>query len=324
MGKSIPFTAMRIVFRADASFRIGSGHVMRTSAIAQEVISRSIPAVFIGQISEMPWVSEQIENMGFQEIAWEASRFLPNFDQDVLVLDSYELPKEEEFIRPEKWRAIVNIFDELTPQYASKLRVHPGITKHWGNVPGTKTLSGAKYVPLRKSIRKNTEYRQRINPEIVVVGGGSDSTNFTLEIAKILSSIDAQFHVNLFSDRGNILNLDERFSVFPIGSQLDEIANNSDLVFTTASTTSLEFLARGTAVGVGCSVDNQGLYYRELGSGEFVAPIGEFLDGVWRFNQEIILKLVKSETFRGSLRSKSEGLIDLLGSKRIVDEILKL
>lgn len=315
---------MRIVFRADASLKIGSGHVMRTSAIAQEVISRSIPAVFVGRVSELPWVSEYIKVLGFQEIFWEPSLFVPNSDHDVLVLDSYELPLGEDFIRPENWRAVVNIFDELTPQYSCKLRIHPGITKSWGNLTGTKTLSGARYVPLRKSIKRNSKYTQGNRPEIVLVGGGSDATDFTLEIAKILSGMDANFHVNLFSDRGETLTLDKRFSIFPIGTQLDEIANITDLVFTTASTSCLEFLARGTAVGVGCSVDNQELYYKELGGGGFVEPIGEFLEGAWRIHEESVHRLVNSETLRVSLRRKSEGLIDLNGSKRIVDEILNL
>jgi spore coat polysaccharide biosynthesis predicted glycosyltransferase SpsG len=315
---------MRIVFRADASSKIGSGHVMRTLAIAQEVIARSIPAVFIGRVSEMPWILEHVQKMGFLEIVWEPSRFVPDSSQDILVLDSYELPMGEKFIQPGNWRAVVNIFDELTPNYACKLRVHPGITKSWEDLPGIKTLSGAEYVPLRKSIKRNSDYPQRNHPEIIVAGGGSDSTNFTLEIAKILQSMNTQFHVNLFSDRCNTLTLDDRFSLFPIGGDFDEIANISELAFTTASTTSLEFLARGAAIGIGCSVDNQELYYKELSSGEFVAPIGEFLDGVWRLNKETIYRLVNSEDFRRGLRSRSNGVIDLDGSKRIVDEILKL
>ena len=153
---------MRIVFKADASSKIGSGHVMRTSAIAQEVIARSIPAVFIGQVSEIPWLSEHVQKIGFQEIVWEPSQFVPDSSQDILVLDSYELPMGEKFIQAENWRAVVNIFDELTPSYGCKLRIHPGITKSWGDLPGIKTLSGAEYVPLRKSIKRNSEYLKEI------------------------------------------------------------------------------------------------------------------------------------------------------------------
>jgi spore coat polysaccharide biosynthesis predicted glycosyltransferase SpsG len=119
-------------------------------------------------------------------------------------------------------------------------------------------------------------------------------------------------------------DLDERFSVFEVGLNLDLVANSVDLIFTTASTTSLEFLARGTAVAIGCAVDNQELYYKELSNADYAAPIGEFLNNEWHLDAKLIQELVSSKTLRGNLKANSAGLIDLNGAKRIVDEILKL
>ena len=48
---------MRYVLRADASQSMGSGHVMRSSAIAEELIARGEDVVFVGQISEIPWLA---------------------------------------------------------------------------------------------------------------------------------------------------------------------------------------------------------------------------------------------------------------------------
>ena len=315
---------MRFVFRADASLKIGSGHVMRSSAIAEEVIARGIPTVFTGTIAELPWVSKRIHGLGFDEVVEETIGFISDPDNDILILDSYKIPIDDAFIQPSRWKAIVSIFDELTPPYASNLKIHPGLTKSWPASTETKTLSGSEFVPLRKSIEKSGLAFDLDSPKIIVVGGGSDVTGFVTAIAKSLAGCIVQFQAFLFNTYDESLKMDNRFSVIPIGENLDEIADTSDLVFTTASTTSLEFIARGCAVAIGCAVDNQELYYKELGGRGFAAPIGEFLSGRWHLNEKLIQELVTSESLRAKFKGNSENLIDLDGAKRIVDEILKL
>ena len=160
--------------------------------------------------------------------------------------------------------------------------------------------------------------------ELLVVGGGSDNYGFVPAVVKALTQLTKDFHATIFSNSFVAGDLDKRFSVSELGLNLDIVANTVDLVFTTASTTSLEFLARGSAVAIGCAVDNQELYYKELSSGNYAAPIGEFLNNEWRLDAELIQELVSSETLRATLKANSADLIDLNGAKRIVDEILKL
>ena len=317
---------MRFVFRAEASLAIGSGHVMRSSAIAEEVIARGIPAVFVGTIFELPWVSERIQGLGFIDIFDETNSFESDSITDILILDSYDMPISDSFVQPSKWRTIVSIFDESTPQYQCGLRVHPGLTTVWPQFSDIKTISGPTYTPLRKTIKVLEPSQGKKNLEVVVVGGGADITDFVSAIATVLLEIKTKFHAHLFVRDGKTLelDLDERFSINPIGKSLDEIANKAELVFTTASTTSLEFIARGCAVAVGCAVDNQEIYYKELGGRGFAAPIGEFLNDEWHLNEELIQELVTSKFLREEFRTNSADLIDLNGAKRIVDEILKL
>ena len=110
----------------------------------------------------------------------------------------------------------------------------------------------------------------------------------------------------------------------PIGSELDDHAMNADLVFTTASTTSLEFIAREVAVGIGCAVDNQEEYYESLSTFGVAAPIGRVVAGHWEIDHAKVFELVNSVHIRGTLRRACAGLVDLGGAGRIVDEILKL
>ena len=315
---------MRFVFRADASMTIGSGHVMRSSAIAEEAIARGIPSMFVGKISELTWVSERISGLGFKQVLEKSSECIPDENQDILIIDSYEIPTDDEFIQSRKWSKVVSIFDELTPDYSCDLRIHPGLTKVWAEPFSGITLSGPKFVPLRKSIKNSSQRTPGGTLELLVVGGGSDTYGFVPAVLKVITQLTLDFHATIFSNSFVAGDLDERISVSEVGLNLDLVANRVDLVFTTASTTSLEFLARGSAVAIGCAVDNQELYYKELSSGDYAAPIGEFLNNEWHLDAKLIQELVSSENLRATLKANSADLIDLNGAKRIIDEILKL
>jgi len=315
---------MRFVFRAEASTSIGSGHVMRSSAIAEEAIARGIPSFFVGKISDLTWVSERIRGLGFIQVLENSSEFIPDKNEDILIIDSYEIPTEDVFIQLRNWSKVVSIFDELTPDYSCDLRIHPGLTKTWPEPFSGRTLSGPKFVPLRKSIKKSTERTPEGTLEVLVVGGGSDTYGFVSAVLNELTKSTQDFHATIFTNSFSGMDLDKRFSLSEVGLNLDLIANAVDLVFTTASTTSLEFLARGSAVAIGCAVDNQELYYKELSDGNYASPIGKFSKDSWVLDTELIEGLITSETLRTNLKANSVNLIDLNGAKRIVDEILKL
>ena len=315
---------MRFVFRADASTSIGSGHVMRSSAIAEEAIARGIPSFFVGKISDLTWVSERIRGLGFIQVLENSSEFIPDENEDILIIDSYEIPTDDVFVQLRNWSKVVSIFDELTPDYSCDLRIHPGLTKAWPKRFSGRTLSGPKFVPLRKSIKNSTGHTPKGTLEVLVVGGGSDAYGFVPAVVNLLTQLTQDFHATILTNSFLSMDLGERFTVSEVGLNLDLIANTAGLVFTTASTTSLEFLARGSAVAIGCAVDNQELYYKELSGGDYAAPIGEFLNNEWHLDAELIQELLSSETFRVTLKANSANLIDLNGAKRIVDEILKL
>jgi spore coat polysaccharide biosynthesis predicted glycosyltransferase SpsG len=109
--------------------------------------------------------------------------------------------------------------------------------------------------------------------------------------------------------------------VSPIGEQLDKFASKCDLVFTTASTTAVEFIAREKPIGVVCAVSNQEQFYESLIDLGIAAPIGKFENGVWKISREKIHELIMSKEYRESLRSNCVGFMDFKGASRIVDEI---
>ena len=318
---------MRYVLRADASQSIGSGHVMRSSAIAEELIARGKAVIFVGQISNLPWVEARIASLGFTEIHNRPSEFISNPASDVLLLDSYEIDINDTFIAFEDWLHIVVIVDEQTPSYHCTLRIHPGLESPWIRESQTPTLAGPNYIPFRTSLAKNKTRRKKSIDvlKIAVVAGGSDPYQLVNEIAKVLSGIQYPFEAYLFTNSHKNEISDSRFNYVDIGPQLDDVIQNIDLVLTTSSGSSLEFIASGLPIGVACVVDNQKQCYESLGKLGLAVQIG-FLNSheEWNLNKELIYELIESSEIRECLIAKASGLIDFNGAGRIVDAIMNL
>jgi spore coat polysaccharide biosynthesis predicted glycosyltransferase SpsG len=157
-----------------------------------------------------------------------------------------------------------------------------------------------------------------------VVGGGTDPFNFVGSVASILSRIEADFEACLLTNKTAFDFLDSRFEISPMGSTFDSLLASSDLVFTTAGSASLEFVATEIATGIGCAVDNQENYFQNLVDSGVAIPIGRFVSGAWQLDQVSINKLVTDQELRCSLRAKCKNFIDCEGAIRIVDVILKL
>jgi len=315
---------MRYIFRSDASPVIGAGHVMRSSAIAEEFINAGHEVFFIGKIQGIKWLSERIQTLGFTQIIEDEENFLPNSFKDVLIIDSYFIDIDSNFIAKSRWLKIVSIFDEVSPKYFCDMRIHPGLSSNWDEIPGVKTLSGPKYVPIRKSLKTLANSIESDPLRILIVGGGTDINDFGLNLTRVLLNLKNEFHAVLIVDDENKVLLDSRFNQIKFGSNFDEIIAGFDLVFTTASTTSLELAAKGLAVGVGCSVKNQEIYYSKLHEMNLAVPIGKFNSNFWSFNLPVIIELIESRELRHKVRANALDALDFLGAHRIFDEIINL
>lgn len=312
---------MRIIFRADASRSMGSGHVMRSSVLAEEAISRGHECIFVGKISDLDWVKNRMTNLGFTEMVETESNFQSNGDTDILVLDSYTIPTKSKFIYLTNWKYTLSISDEMTPNYFVNAKLIPSLELPQRENTSNEILFGTKYILLRAGISKSSRTESvNGNLRVLIVGGGSDPFGFVRAITKYIGNKIPNLEMHCFinnelSDSG-IANL----VTHEIGPDLDIWANEVDVVLTTASTTSLEFIAREVPTGVVCAVDNQQEYYEQLGRLGYASQVG-FLDssGEWIFNFEALRLLLTDVSKRDSLRNSIRGLIDLNGASRVID-----
>ena len=313
---------MRIIFRADASPEIGSGHVMRSSVIAEEAISRGHECIFVGSVSGLDWVQNRIDNLGFSQ-KHEARNFEPDSNTDICVIDSYTEAVNSVYGLNDNWRLLVSIKDEYTPHFLADILVVPSLAKEGIHDPSPKVLSGADYILIRKSIHKSPVKYPIDEPfKVIVSGGGSDSIGFASEIAGLIDQINTDGEFHFFSNKNIVSRSGKKFLTHDLGDSIDSVALQVHAVITTASTSSLEFIAREIPTAIVRVIDNQDSYYKNLLASELVCGLGKFDTSLgWEISIENLRNFLLDNSYRESLSRQVSGLVDLNGAKRVLDII---
>ena len=326
---SIPHRPMRFIIRADASNLMGAGHVMRCIAIAEELAEKGHEVILVGQTKNLPWVEAKVNSSGFSRIYSNPANLRPDPDADVLILDSYEIDPIDPFLDSRKWRKVVALVDDTTPKFHADLYIHPGSGTTW--LPPEKErkapfVSGIEYIAIRKSIQNLKRNARPKVPDclrILVTGGGSDPYDFCGEIVKMLQKLSVNFSAKVFSQSKEIQTHDARFVFVEIGSKLEEFLPDTDLIFTTAGTSSWEFLSCGFPIGLACAVDNQVANFKCQTQNGLAMGIGERNNHQsWELDEVNIEKLVSNPQIRNELSVQARGQVDGKGSARIVEVIL--
>jgi spore coat polysaccharide biosynthesis predicted glycosyltransferase SpsG len=276
----------------------------------------------MGTISELSWVEKYVRQLGFKSLNHNVDSFDTNFHNDVLVLDSYTVGLDSPFNNPNIWKMVVCITDQFTPNYSADIYVNQSL-KSKPSLNNRSVLDGPDFALIRKSIKKSTGRNEvEFPPKLLILGGGSDPYGFVRAVLQKLSNSDLLFAAYVFSDD----NL-ESFSNLNIyqhrlGPELDALADSVDLVITTASTSSIEFIAREIPTLVACAVDNQEKLYTELGELGFAIPFGRRNSfGDWQLDLQTIKKAIADPEIRSNQKLRVQGVIDLMGPSRILDKI---
>jgi len=299
---------------------------MRCVAIAEEAISRGVDSIFVGDISGSPWLTEKVEGVGFSRrlSSLEFSRVLDT--GSLLFLDSYTIPTSQLEIQKFNWLKVAYICDSETPQYRSDMVINPSFRKRQDFDSLIETLSGPRFFPFRKSICRSETKVMPVAKNIVIVGGGADNFGFAQAIANELKYILDFSRATFYTSSNNgIEGEDFRFRVKEFGTTLDQDIENCDLALSTASTVSTEILVRGVPLGVVSAVSNQEENYDFLTSMGLAAPVGKLVSGKgWEIDSDILRKLVSDSGYRSSLVQENLSGVDLQGSRRIVDALIRI
>ena len=294
---------MSFIFRADASVVDGVGHVVRCAAVAEALQDLGFESVLVGQINGLPWLDESLRSGPFIRIesVGQAKRL---HHEDVLIIDSYRLDADSEFLNQKNWKFVVAFVDRSTPKYHADLYFNLSARPDWvasEQDQKSEIIGGLGYIPVRKIHQRISEsYNVDGVLSISVTGGGSDPRNFVQEIGKILSSINGNFTANLFTSES--IPMDKRLSRVDIGPELSKVLDESHLVFTAAGSTVWEILSRRVPMGIACAVANQQENYEFLDKSNLARGIGSYEDGLgWNLDKGKIVDLIKKSELRENL-----------------------
>jgi spore coat polysaccharide biosynthesis predicted glycosyltransferase SpsG len=313
---------MRMIFHAEASPQIGAGHVMRVATIAEKAIREGHECHFVGEIKGLVWVKEYIEHLGFQTVRPAFRDISPIIIDSILIFDSYNLSEDSICLQHSIWALTVNVCDRFTPDYSADLYVLQDLSVPV-NGRNRKVLSGPDFTLLRQGITKSRRPKNSNGPlNIVVTGGGSDPFYFVEHVLLQLISIDFNFKVDAFADYPLPALESPKVTLHKNGTLLDRIAPLAGLAITTASTTSVEFIAREIPTLIACVTPNQIPNYLDFSRLGYALPIGERTDeSGWNIDSKTLKNAIILSSVRDSLVSRIQELIDLKATSRVLDEI---
>lgn len=273
---------MKLVFRADASAQIGSGHVMRCLCLANATRDRGGSATFISR-NLPPQLSAIMKECGHDlieidtpagDVAADAAFTLTHLsDTDWLVVDHYGLDLSWEAEVRTKVRVLA--IDDLARAHDCDLLLDQnyapdGITRYAGLVPqGTDILIGPRYALLRPEFRLSRPARKHFGgtvEKIVVFVGGMDADDITscvLDGLCLIPGLKADIDVIIGVSHPNRAGIeafcarDERFRCHVQVTNMADFFASADLVIGSGGSATWERCVVGAPTIALCIADNQ-------------------------------------------------------------------
>lgn len=355
-----PGATPRIVFRADASLEIGTGHVMRCLALADELRRRDAACEFVCR--ELPGHrADEIRHRGFDvhvlppptnPHGWlgvpaaldemETRAALGDRPVDALVVDHYGLDAAwEAALRPAVNRIMViddladrpHECDVLLDQNLGRL---PG--DYEGRVPAWCTLlCGAEFALLRPefaALRPRSLERRDGGGlrSILVTLGGIDKDNATGRVLAVLGGADLPQQLVVTVVMGSrapwLENVQAQVAELPFRAEVvvdvDDMAQRmaaSDFAIGAAGTTSWERCCMGLPSALAVLADNQAFLCRELAAAGAAFDLGA-PEVIEQTLPPILVRITSEPTALGTMSAAAAAVCDGRGTTRVADALL--
>lgn len=320
-----------ILFRADSSSTIGTGHIMRDLVLAEQFkdanitfATQNLPGNINHKIEEK---SYKLEVLGSNDIE-EVIELIKKHAIDMIVIDHYGIDNNYEKALKDKTGVKIFILDDTYEKHHCDIllnhNVYGNAEKYRGLVPENCELRcGADYTLLRDEFIQEKQKPKKVSSKkhqknVLIAMGGADHSNINIEILKVLASFsDVHVHVVTTNANAHLQELKEYVRNRPDITlhininQIAKLMHEADFAIATPSVTlnelfymELPFIAIKTA-------ENQKELYQYLAENDYL--VLEKFD-----TSELNNKL---EELIGSLKIELVNFVDLsLDEKKIILE----
>ncbi len=184
---------MNILFRADSSSNIGTGHIMRDLVLAKQFPHAKI--VFATQNLDGN-INHKITESGYEIINLKSNdkdeliEVLKSWHVDLLVIDHYGIDYKYESYIKENFDVKILVFDDTYEKHNCDILLNHNISadkkKYKSLVPKDCELRcGSKYTLLRDEF-----YEAKREKTVFIAMGGADHSNLNIKILKVLESFE--------------------------------------------------------------------------------------------------------------------------------------
>lgn len=338
--------APRLLIRADANSTIGSGHVMRCLALAQEWKARGGDVTFalgdgagaIAQrlLDEGMEVTRVTSVPGSGEDARETSKLARSFDW--LVLDGYGFGAAFQHTVSQAGTPFL-VLDDYghADHYYAALLLNQNISASDASYPsvepGTQLLMGTRYSMLRTEFRTATYEPPTFPPRrLLVTMGGGDPDNVTGTVIQALNHLDLEEAVVTVLSGGNNVHYDdiqERLSASPFESRLIRNAQDmpgliaeSDFAVSAGGSTCWELALMGRPNLIVSLAVNQNGIAQGLDAAGVSLHAGWFNEVTDESLAEQLAPLLKDSEKLSEMSRRGRDLVDGNGASRVADAML--
>jgi UDP-2,4-diacetamido-2,4,6-trideoxy-beta-L-altropyranose hydrolase len=329
---------VKVLLRADASARQGTGHVMRCLTLAEALGVAGHHVVLATNDSGVPWLDGLVQRQGLDVVNVEQhsldSELVRSLQPDWLVVDSYVIsPPAISACQPST--RVLAIIDGDDRSIGADLFLDHNIGAEnfsWSAGVRARLLGGSHYALVRHSIveaRRQHPWRFVADPpHVLAVMGGSDPTGTIVPVTRALCSLTSPITSTIIAapmwrdDVESIINNRTGFQVSSPTTELPALLAQTDIALSAAGTSSWEICTLGIPSVLMSVVENQRASLRELTDRGLAWGIDaadhsptELIGAV----QEALHALLTREKLRKNISRNCHHSFDGLGASRVVE-----
>jgi UDP-2,4-diacetamido-2,4,6-trideoxy-beta-L-altropyranose hydrolase len=335
----------RLLIRADANHRMGTGHLMRCLGLAQAWRERGGSSTFL-TACDNDYLNERIKAAGSELVPLDAAHpepedlatslsLLGRLEDPWVVIDGYHFdPGYQEAVRSAGYRSlVVDDFAHL-PEYHADVLLNQNIQADsltYRVDPDTRMLLGTRYTILRQEFevwRGSQRPISDLGRKVLVVMGGSDPDNVTLKVLNALQEVekvDFESRIVLGPASAHLESLIQeaqtpsaKIQVFKNVTDMPGLMAWADIAVSAGGSSIWELAFMGVPT-IGISRAAQELKLLECVKSGIVVNLGDFRELEPPTIGQALVDLALDKEKRTMMSTKGKNIVDGLGAARILD-----